>query len=130
MTDEELMAIAKAATRGPWETRSPTRVYGNLQGDQNGTGDLVLSAVHADDARFAEAFNPPRAISLLERLQAAEGERDEALSICRDMVQAEDDLIAGLQFEGRHDDVLKLDFPIMHRMRALVARASDGDANV
>ncbi len=51
-------------TPGPWERRGPTRVYGNLQGDQNGTADLVASAVRADDACLISA-----ALDLLDLAQ-------------------------------------------------------------
>lgn len=42
-------------TPGPWELRAPTAVYGRLQNDQNGTGDLVARTVEADDAHLIAA---------------------------------------------------------------------------
>lgn len=63
-------------------------------------------------------------LALRPLIARAEAARNEGLTICREMVKAEDDLIADLQAEGRHYDVLKIDFPIMHRMRAFVARGA------
>ena len=57
------------------------------------------------------------------RLDAAEAALKEGLMICQEMVKAEDDLIADLQAEGNQQGLLAIDFPIMHRMRAFVARA-------
>lgn len=48
----------------------------------------------------------------------------EADQIIRDMVKAEDELIAELQVNGQHADALKLEFPIMHRMRSYCARVA------
>ena len=52
-------------TPGPWETRGPTRVYGNLQRDQNSTADLVATTVNAADASLIAA-----APEMYEALQA------------------------------------------------------------
>lgn len=41
---------APAITRGPWELRGPTQVYGNLQRDQNWTGDRVAVVTNPADA--------------------------------------------------------------------------------
>jgi hypothetical protein len=45
----------KGHTPGPWELRGPTQVYGNLQRDQNSTGDRVAVTVTAADARLIAA---------------------------------------------------------------------------
>jgi hypothetical protein len=69
-------------TKGPWELRGPTQVYGNLQRDQNSTGDRVAVTVTAADAAFiVRAFNShyellkaaELALELVERVQDEEG---------------------------------------------------------
>lgn len=94
-TDEELIAIAKAATPGPWYQSgspwfqtggfvlagSPDPHAGTVLADLTDTwetqrGDEGLDADHErdpdDDAKFIATFNPTFVLSLIERAQAAE----------------------------------------------------------
>ena len=53
LTDEqiaELQALRAKMTAGPYETRGPTYIYGNLQNDILGTADRVATTVTATDA--------------------------------------------------------------------------------
>jgi ABC-type transporter Mla subunit MlaD len=69
----ELRGLLEKATKGPWETRGPTLVYGNLQRDILGTADKVASTVTVHDAELivAAVNSLP---TLLDDLAAAQGE--------------------------------------------------------
>lgn len=51
-------------TKGPWERRGPTSVYGNCQRDQNGTADRVAVTDREEDAGLIAA-----ALDLLEAVR-------------------------------------------------------------
>lgn len=101
-TDEELIAIAKAATPGPWYQSgspwfqtggfvlagSPDPHAGTVLADLTDTwetqrGDEGLDADHErdpdDDAKFIATFNPTFVLSLIERARTA----DEILRRCQ-----------------------------------------------
>jgi hypothetical protein len=65
-------------TPGPWELRGPTQVYGNLQRDQNSTGDRIAVTVTAADALLIVAAPEllaaaKLALELVECIQDEEG---------------------------------------------------------
>lgn len=120
----DLKAAAENATPGDWHV-SGIAISSQGHGDicylgepAQYAGDTARGLPNAGPNRsYLIAAQPRVTLSLLASLEEAEG-------LIRDMVTAEDELIADLLEEGKQAEVLALDFPIMHRMRAHLARVS------
>lgn len=68
MSDEELRALAEAATPGPWEVVGESVVT-----DGNAATVAVIEAPdYEEDAAYIAAANPTAVLDLLDRLAAAE----------------------------------------------------------
>lgn len=78
LTDEELLAIAKVATPGPWKAEGTVYEYMIaelrcvLPGDERGIAQFWQHANGYRDAVFSATFNPAFVTSLIERAQASE----------------------------------------------------------
>ena len=80
-TDAELIALAKAATPGPWLHRkiNPTVKLFAIINSNGPHGDEVVAGYTGEqDAAFIAAFNPETALSLLARIAALEELLDRA----------------------------------------------------
>lgn len=84
MTDlDELEALAKAATPGPWNDRGTSiddfgREYEaslSFEWTPNGIGDPGLNDNFLNDAAFIAAANPTTLLALIARVRAAEGDK-------------------------------------------------------
>lgn len=75
-----LKALAEAANSGPWRSRDNLDVYApSLRELPSGEtqDDTICQTLEANDAEFIAAANPEAVLALIERVQAAEAERDE-----------------------------------------------------
>lgn len=81
-TDAELIALAKAATPGPWYADGGVVceiiIHGSNAFDEEPTAELSkLADTNESDAAFIAAFNPETVLSLLEQKAALEAQNKE-----------------------------------------------------
>ena len=92
LSNEELRALAEAATPGPWET-CPTPTDGYLdvhtaEGVFNDGETFVLADVDESDAAYIAAANPQRVLDSLDELDAAHGMLVAAETRCAELAIA------------------------------------------